>query len=69
MGLHMVFLGAVGLSMGYAHLYALLELYTCLSILWLLNTYLIAILASMEHMNVASLYASAKLPSEAGTAM
>jgi len=35
-------------------MYALLELHTCLSILWLLNTYLIAILASMGlYMNVA----------------
>eukprot|EP00983_Pelagomonas_calceolata_P109778 1159595-Pelagomonas_calceolata.AAC.4 len=41
MGLHKVFLGAVGpniVSLGYAHMYALLELHIRLSVLWLLNT-------------------------------
>eukprot|EP00983_Pelagomonas_calceolata_P015434 489208-Pelagomonas_calceolata.AAC.3 len=40
MGLHRVYLGAVGLnilSSGYAHMCALLELHIRLSILWLLN--------------------------------
>eukprot|EP00983_Pelagomonas_calceolata_P131009 1161735-Pelagomonas_calceolata.AAC.1 len=57
MGLHKVFPGAAGLnilSLGYAQMYALLELHICLSILWLLDTYFIAIPASMElYMNVA----------------
>eukprot|EP00983_Pelagomonas_calceolata_P076631 1153493-Pelagomonas_calceolata.AAC.2 len=43
MGLHKMYLGTVGLnilSLGYAHIYALLELCGRLSILWLLNTVL-----------------------------
>eukprot|EP00983_Pelagomonas_calceolata_P008200 268003-Pelagomonas_calceolata.AAC.1 len=39
MGLHKVYLGGLNiLSLGYVHMYALLELRIRLSILWLLNT-------------------------------
>eukprot|EP00983_Pelagomonas_calceolata_P004138 134389-Pelagomonas_calceolata.AAC.1 len=68
-GITQVFLGAVGLnilSLGYGYMYALLELHVCLSILWLLNTVPHCYPGkhgAVHECDMASLYASAKLPS------